>query len=164
MLLYIVRHAWAADRIDPAWPTDELRPLTDEGRERFTRMVKILAERGFAPELIATSPLVRCRQTAEIIAEGVPGEQQVVERDELAPGSDLEGLIKWTIRKGSECREVAWVGHAPDVTHLTAALVGDTAAAIRFPKGSIAAVEFEDIPRIGQGELRWLVTAKLLGC
>jgi phosphohistidine phosphatase SixA len=55
------------------------------------------------------------------------------------------------------------VGHAPDVTYLTAALVGDSRAAIRFPKGSIAAIDFQDIPRIGQGELRWLVTAKLLG-
>jgi phosphohistidine phosphatase len=164
MLLYIVRHAWAADRIDPAWPTDELRPLTDEGRERFACMVKLLAQRAFAPELIATSPLVRCRQTAEIIAQGVPGEPEVVEREELAPGSDLQGLVKWTIRKGCDCREVAWVGHAPDVAHLAAILVGDSGSALRFAKGTIAAIEFEDIPWIGQGELRWLATAKLLGC
>ncbi len=59
---------------------------------------------------------------------------------------------------------MAWVGHAPDVGHLAAALVGDSGAAIRFAKGRIAAIEFPDIPRISQGELRWLVTAKLLGC
>jgi phosphohistidine phosphatase len=164
MLLYIIRHAWAADRVDPAWPTDELRPLTEEGRERFARMIKVLSQRAFAPELIATSPLVRCRQTAEVIAQGVPGEPEVVEREELAPGSDLQGLVKWTIRKGCDCKEAAWVGHAPDVTYLTSALVGDSRGAVRFAKGSIAAIDFPDIPRIGQGELRWLVTAKLLGC
>jgi phosphohistidine phosphatase len=164
MILYIIRHAWAAERTDPAWPTDEARPLTEEGIARFTQMIQILAERDFAPELIATSPLVRCRQTAEIIAQIVPGRPKVAERDELAPGSDLHGLVKWTIRQAADCKEVAWVGHAPDVTHLAAAMVGDARGAIRFSKGGIAAIEFEDVPRIGQGELRWLVTAKVLGC
>ena len=164
MLLYIIRHAWAADRIDPAWPTDESRPLTDEGRQRFARMIEALAARAFAPEWIATSPLVRCRQTAEVIANVLHGKPQVAERDELAPGSDLHGLVKWTIRHAADAKETAWVGHAPDVTHLTSALIGDSRAGVRFAKGAIAAIEFDDIPRIGQGELRWLVTAKVLGC
>jgi phosphohistidine phosphatase len=164
MILYIVRHAWAADRTDPAWPTDDARPLTDEGVARFTRMIETLAKRDFAPEVIATSPLVRCRQTAEIIAKVLGGKTKVVEREELAPGSNLEGLVKWTARRAMDCQEVAWVGHAPDVNDLTAALVGDRHGAIRLAKGAIAAIEFADVPRMGQGELRWLVTAKLLGC
>jgi phosphohistidine phosphatase len=164
MILYIIRHAWAADRTDPAWPTDESRPLTEEGSHRFARMIEILAKRDFAPESIATSPLVRCRQTAEIIARVLGGRPKVVEREELAPGSNLEGLVKWTARRAMDCKEVAWVGHAPDVNDLAAALVGDAQGAIRFAKGAVAAIEFADVPRTSQGELRWLVTAKLLGC
>ena len=164
MILYIIRHAWAADRTDPAWPTDEARPLTREGADRFARMIELLAKRDFAPESIATSPLGRCRQTAAIIAKVLGGKPKVVEREELAPGSNLEGLVKWTARRAADCKEVAWVGHAPDVNDLAAALVGDATSAIRFAKGAIAAIEFADVPRTGQGELRWLVTAKLLGC
>lgn len=164
MILYIIRHAWAGHYGDPAWPDDSQRPLTDEGRQRFARVVAELVKRGFAPQRIATSPLVRCRQTAEIVAEGLPDCPAVVPRDELVPGSDLKGLLRWTNREAGECEYLAWVGHAPDVGQLTAALIGDSQGWIRFAKGAVAAVRFPGRAAPGEGELRWLVTAKLLGC
>lgn len=164
MILYIIRHAWAAPYGDPAWEDDFDRPLTDEGSRRFALMVRTLSGRGFAPEVVATSPLVRCRQTAEILAAGVPGSPEVVERDELAPGSGLGGLLQWTGEEAGHCGQVAWVGHAPDVGRLTAALIGESRSWIRFAKATVAAVRFDDLPAPAQGELRWLVTAKLLGC
>ncbi|MHC4177454.1 MAG: SixA phosphatase family protein [Planctomycetota bacterium] len=164
MDLYIIRHAWAGHYGDPQWPDDGQRPLTDEGRARFSRVVARLARRGFAPQSIATSPLVRCLQTARIVAEGLPGDTEVVELDELMPGSDLEGLLRWSGKQAAAYGQIAWVGHAPDVGRLTADLIGETDGWIRFAKGAVAAVRFEDLPQLGQGELRWLVTAKLLGC
>ncbi|MGQ9574000.1 MAG: SixA phosphatase family protein [Thermoguttaceae bacterium] len=164
MILYIIRHAWAVEQGDPKWPVDAERPLTEEGRQRFAKMIKLLAERDFAPEVVATSPLVRCCQTAEIIASLLPDKPEVIPRKELAPKSDLDGLVKWTGSEQRKRKEVAWVGHAPDVSYLAAALVGDARGAIRFAKGGIAAIQFEDVPQIGRGELRWLVTAKVLGC
>jgi phosphohistidine phosphatase len=164
MDLYIIRHAWAGHYGDPQWPDDARRPLTDEGKARFAQMIRKLAGRGFAPELIATSPLTRCRQTAEIVAEFVPGGAEPVELEELMPGSDLEGLLRWTAKRAAQYAQIAWVGHAPDVGRLTAALIGQPDGWIRFGKGSVAAVRFYEPPEAGQGELRWLVTAKLLGC
>jgi phosphohistidine phosphatase len=164
MILYIIRHAWAGHYGDPQWPDDRQRPLTDEGRKRFARMVQKLAKRGFAPERIATSPLVRCRQTAEIVAEGVSGSPEVVLREQLAPGSHLEGLLDWTNRAAGQCDEVAWVGHAPDVGHLAAALIGNSRGWIRFAKGAVAALWFPHRPAPKEGQLRWLVTPKVLGC
>jgi phosphohistidine phosphatase len=162
MKLYIVRHAWAGERGDPRYPDDRLRPLTEEGRKRFASVVKKLVERGFKPRLIATSPLVRCLQTAEVIAELTPGRPRVIERDELAPDSRLEPLLKWTASQ--EEQPVAWVGHAPDVCQLAAALIGDASASIRFAKGGACAIEFTSEMAIGRGELQWLASAKLLGC
>ncbi len=164
MDLYIIRHAWAGHYGDPDWPDDSQRPLTAEGKVRFAQVVARLAKRGFAPQLIATSPLVRCLQTARIVAEGLPGDPQVVELDELMPGSDLERLLRWTGERAAEYDQIAWVGHAPDVGRLTADLIGEMDGWIRFAKGAVAAIRFEDLPLVGQGELRWLVTAKLLGC
>jgi phosphohistidine phosphatase len=164
MILYIIRHAWAGHYGDPEWPDDRQRPLTAEGRRRFAAMVRKLAGRDFAPQRIATSPLVRCRQTAEVVAENVPGSPKVIRRAELEPGSDLEGLLHWTNQKAAEHDQVAWVGHAPDVGRLAAALIGDGRGWIRFAKGAVAAIRFVDPPAAGQGELRWLVTAKVLGC
>jgi len=164
VILYIIRHAWAAEPGDPAWPDDRLRPLTKNGRERFAKLVKVLTGRGFAPELIATSPLVRCRQTAEIVAKSVSGKPSILQREELAPGSDLARILGWTILQSDQYGQIAWVGHAPDVGLLTSALIGQASGTIRFAKGGVASIEFDGPPAVGSGELYWLVTAKVLGC
>ena len=75
MDLYIVRHAWAGQRDDSRWPDDGMRPLTAEGKERFARVVRKLADAGVAPGIIAASPLVRCVETAEILAAGSMGQR-----------------------------------------------------------------------------------------
>ncbi len=164
MDLFIVRHAWAHQRGDPRWPDDSQRPLSDEGRERFVRMVELLSQRGFAPELVVTSPFVRCWQTAELLAEHTAGHAQIVARDELAPEGDWEKLLAWTAQQAGELNHVAWVGHAPDVNQMVAELIGGGRAWVRMAKGSVALVRFHGTIERGEGELRWLATAKLLGC
>ena len=114
--------------------------------------------------MIATSPYIRCRQTADIIAQLSPSHPQLTALDELAPAGDPSGLMAWTSKQASQFDQIAWVGHAPDVGHLTAALIGDSNSWIRFAKGAVAAIEFEESLEVGTGELRWLTTAKILGC
>jgi phosphohistidine phosphatase len=161
MFIYIARHAWAGDRGDPRWPDDSLRELTPDGIERYKKVVNTLADRGFQPERIATSPYTRCRQTADIIAKQVAGHPKIDELKSLEPGSELKPLVEWT---NEQCgSSVCWVGHSPDVEDLTAALLGDGTACIRFAKGAIAAIAFPEQVVSGSGELYWLTTAKLLG-
>jgi len=164
MELFIIRHAWAEARDPDRWPDDGERPLLPEGRNRFSEVVNKLRKRGMSPEVVASSPLVRCRQTAEIVSEICVGEPPVVELDALAPGSDLDELMHWTEQQSRDCSQVAWVGHAPDVGRLTAEVVGDEMGQIRFAKGAVALVRFDGLPEPGEGELRWLATAKVLGC
>jgi phosphohistidine phosphatase SixA len=161
MLLYIARHAWAYEFGDPRWPNDSLRELEPAGTARFQQVVQALAGRDFSPERVASSPYTRCVQTAKIIAAHVADVPPVEELEALAPGSDLEALIEWT--RAAECQAVCWVGHAPDVGWLTAQLIGDGVAEVRFAKGSIAAIRFDGAIAPGEGELKWLATAKLLG-
>lgn len=161
MFIYIARHAWAYEFGDPRWSDDSLRELEPEGAERFMRVVEALAGRGFAPEAVATSPYARSQQTAEIIAKYTSAQPEVTDLEALEPHSDLSALVEWSRR--SECEEVCWVGHAPDVGLLTAALIGDAHANIRFAKGAIAAVRFDGSPQIGAGQLYWHATAKSLG-
>ena len=161
MFIYIARHAWAGDRGDPRWPDDSLRELTPEGIERYTQVVETLAGHGFEPARIATSPYVRCRQTADIIAKYAAGNPKIDELDALEPGSELEPLLEWTNEQAG--RDVCWVGHSPDVEDLAAGLIGNGDACVRFAKGAIAAIGFGDEAFAGAGELYWLATAKLLG-
>jgi len=164
MILYITRHAWAGHYGDPEWPDDSRRPLDSQGRRRLAKVAARLVECGYAPTLVATSPLVRCRQTAEILIKGLAGPAELVELDALQPGSDLESLVAWTAAQSARHDAIGWVGHAPDVGRMTAALVGIGGGWIRFAKAATAAIRFHDAPALGSGELGWLVTAKTLGC
>ena len=164
MDLYIIRHAWAAERDGAQWPDDDLRPLSEDGKKRFAEMIEKLLGHSMSPQVVATSPLVRCKQTAEILAAAAPDEPTVVELDELRPGSDLEGLLQWTAGQARRHEQIAWVGHAPDVGRLAAALIGQPESQIRFAKGAVVAIRFDGSPTVGSGELQWLVTAKLLRC
>jgi phosphohistidine phosphatase SixA len=161
MFLYIARHAWAGERGDPRWPDDSLRPLTPEGIERYDEVVKALVKRGLAPKRIATSPYTRCRQTADLLAKRIAGQPAIDELQDLEPGSNLEAAIDWTNTLGGV--DACWVGHSPDVERFVAVLVGDGDAQIRFAKGAVAAIEFDDEVFVGGGQLYWLATAKLLG-
>ena len=108
MLLYIVRHAPAGQHGDPRYPNDSQRPLTQKGKLRFGRLVERLVEHGLAPTLVVTSPLLRCRQTAEILVEQAPDEPKLLERDELAPGEHWQELVEWTNAK----ERARWRGSA----------------------------------------------------
>ena len=161
MYIYIARHAWAYHYGDPRWPDDSQRPLEAEGAERYMQVVQVLAERGFAPQAIVTSPYVRCRQTAEIIARYTEHEPDLFEAEALAPHSDFDAICHWS--RQTDYSQICWVGHAPDVGLMTSALIGDSHANIRFAKGATAAVRFFGPICAGEGELYWHATAKSLG-
>ena len=164
MDLFIVRHAWAGHFGDPRWPDDSLRPLDAEGRKRFARMVAKLAGGGLAPTRIATSPMARCLQTAQVLAAKIGVEAEVVVRDELLSGGSLDDLLAWTAEQATHHPQIAWVGHEPDVSRHAAALLGCGQEAMRFGKGAVFAIRFADVPCRTAGQLRWLATAKILNC
>src|SRR5438094_8995307 len=113
MDLLIIRHAIAEDKdvFAQTEQGDDERPLTDEGREKMKRGAEGL--RSVAPEisLLATSPLVRARQTAEIVANAYTisiGETT----DVLRPDSSLDDFMGWVAPHAQES-VVAVVGHDP---------------------------------------------------
>lgn len=152
--LYIVRHAWAED-VGPDGD-DFSRPLTKKGRKRFEKFLELLRDGGMEIDRIATSPLIRTRETAEIMARvfGIESAVDVVEA--LAPGADWQAMLEWTIHQS--VARVAWVGHAPCVGRLVALTIGDGSAAIRMQKGAVASLLLDDGPG-HPGELEWLLTA-----
>ena len=164
MDLYIIRHAWAEQRDFDRWPDDSKRPLTPLGIKRFRKLLKTIRPREFDVSLIATSPYIRCAQTALLTSEAFKPARPVEPIEALEPGSDLATLVEWTNHRVSEGHTaLAWVGHAPDVDELTGRLIGNGSAFLRFAKGAIALVRFDEPITPGEGELRWLVTAKVLG-
>jgi phosphohistidine phosphatase len=114
MRVHLCRHAEAR----PGEP-DELRELTDAGREGARRLGEALARLDEPPRVVVTSPLVRARQTAEPVAERLDCAMLV--REELRPGATADSLR--TAVRGLE-GPVAAVCHQPDCSEITLALTG----------------------------------------
>ena len=107
--LYLVRHAIAAERGDD-WPDDTKRPLTATGISRFEEAVDGLAWFGVDVDEIFTSPLVRAKQTADILAARLAKRPPVKILDELAPGNETARVVAELGKRVKRSR-VALVGH-----------------------------------------------------
>jgi phosphohistidine phosphatase len=158
--LYLVRHAIAEERGDN-WPDDTKRPLSDEGRVRMAKQVAGLEALEVRIEEVLTSPLVRTRQTAEILAQGLSSRPKVTEFPALAPGHSAKEMLSALKDYGRRSR-LAMVGHEPGLGDLIAALIG-TRNPITFKKGGVALVKVDRLPpEAGSGALCWFVTPKIL--
>lgn len=160
MLVYIVRHAIAVARESLTVVDDAARELTDKGIERMRQNVAALKTLDVRIDAIWSSPLLRARQTADLLVDlpSFKGDVRIVEA--LAPGGDLPGLVAELGRFQGD-GGVAVVGHEPDLGELATLLVsGRSEYAVRFKKGGVACVDVEDGTEPLRGELAWLLTPK----
>lgn len=158
--LYLVRHAIAAER-GPKYPDDRQRPLTPSGAKKFAQAVPGLIELGVHIDFVLTSPLIRARETAILLAAGLKPKPPVSETDALAPGARppaIVDLIKTHARKN---RRLALVGHEPDLGELAARLLG-ARGNVEFKKGGVCLIETDGATPAGPGTLRWMLTPKAL--
>jgi phosphohistidine phosphatase len=105
---------------------------------------------GIGAEVVLTSPLVRCRQTAELVCERLGGEPR--EDPRLVPGMGLDELAG-ALLDHPGAASVLVCGHEPDLSDLVADLTGG--GVVEFRKGSLALLEVEDVRPAG-GRLRAL--------
>ena len=157
--LYLIRHGVAAERGD-AWPDDNKRPLTSRGIARLKKEVKGLVALEVSLDQILTSPLVRARQTAEVIAEALPSKPPLANSRALMPGGRYNDLID-ELSKYSRRRRIALVGHEPDLGAIAARLLG-ARGTVEFKKGAVCRIDFEALPPARPGHLVWLAPPKLL--
>jgi phosphohistidine phosphatase len=157
MKLLIIRHGKAEERSGLlSLKRDATRRLTKEGRKEMRKIAKGLREIAPTPNVLATSPLPRARETAEVVAD-VLGVGKVDEQALLAPGADKTALIAWLGRQGREAT-VAIVGHEPDLSGFASfAIAGAQSARLELKKGGCCLIEFENVPAAGGGTLRWLL-------
>jgi phosphohistidine phosphatase len=158
MKLLIVRHGQAGDREQFAatGQPDELRPLTKEGMREMKNVARALHRVVPAIATLATSPLVRARQTAEAIAKEY--DISIVETDSLVPESPLADFESWA-RRGATGDVTAVVGHEPHLSSLAAWLLGQSGdARIELKKAGACLLDFDALPTRGSGTLRWLLS------
>ena len=151
MLLHLIRHAHAGD--PEAWDgPDAARPLSEKGRSQAERLGRYLADIGFRTDAIVTSPKLRARQTAEIVAAHLGVD--VAEDQRLAGALDLD-TVAAVLKDADESERPVLVGHDPDFSELVSILCDVANAPMR--KGALARIEIEGRLEPGAGTLRWLI-------
>ena len=157
--LYLIRHGIAEERGD-AWPDDSKRPLTADGVVRLKKSARALAGLGVSFDVVLTSPLVRTRQTAELVAAAFTPKPQIVNAESLVPGSSPAAVFA-ELEKHTKRKTIALVGHEPGIGELAARLVG-TRRPIEFKKGAVCRIDVDALPPSAPGALRWFLTTRIL--
>jgi phosphohistidine phosphatase len=155
MEIYIIRHAIAMNREE--WPkSDDSRPLTEKGKQKMERIARGLAAMEIDFTHIFTSPLVRARETAEVVRKILKIEA-LDETDLMIPSADPAEIIPF-LNKLPDNADVALVGHEPHVSELLSYLLtGQHRNFATFKKGAVAMLEGTAPLRPGNFVLRWLL-------
>ena len=135
--------------------SDAERPLTAKGKSRMRRGAKSLRVLVPQIDLLATSPLVRAQETAEIISE-VYGDLEIVETSSLAPGEPPEAFAQWLGSQTPPGDTVAIVGHEPGLSLLTSwLLAGATRSIVELKKGGAVLLDCPGGPTPAAATLLW---------
>ena len=163
MNLSFLRHGIAADATAPGAAGDRERRLPDEGRKKTTRVAGGLQRLGLAFDLILSSPLVRAKETAEIVATALGAKKSLKFSERLAPGGTLQGLVDELNRDHGRCEDVFLIGHEPDFSHHIAVLTtGRPTLQIEMKKAGLCRLQVDELRAGRCATLQWLVPPKLL--
>jgi phosphohistidine phosphatase len=155
--LYFLRHGVAYERDEWQGSDDELRPLTDKGISAMKQEAKYMKQIKLELDSLITSPLVRARETAKIVADTL--DLKLDESSLLKPGFDIAALGK-LLKQYDDSKRIMVVGHEPDFSRVISAVIGGGRVEMR--KGGLARIDLAQVdpPR---GDLVWLLTPSVLG-
>jgi phosphohistidine phosphatase len=160
MILYFLRHASAGEHL--ANPKkDEKRALDKEGIEQCGYMGRALAALDVQVDVIVSSPLKRCAQTASLVGNELGYEGKLQLDPGLRPQSGLAEFRK-LLEKYARQEAIMVVGHNPNLSQFLGSVISDSGceASMELKKGAVAKVEM----RRTSGTLQWCVTPKLVRC
>lgn len=160
MKLLLLRHAIAEDRAAFAatGKQDRLRPLTDDGRKKMRRTADALVRLLPDLALIAASPCVRTRESAEILARACPEQPVLSELAELAPDGSSAALLRF-LQAQKALPLVACVGHEPNLSQFAGwLLTGVEKSFLELRKGGACLLDFAGRVAPGNATLLWHLT------
>lgn len=161
MDVYLVRHAIAHERNSTRWPDDAKRPLTTAGMRKFRKAAAGLARCVPKSAAVFTSPYIRARETAAILAESAKF-RAAVESAELVPGKSPRAVFD--LLRARRRNAVVLIGHEPDLSAWVSAALAVEPSRIKseFKKGGAACIRFEKSIGPGTATLVWLLPPRVL--
>ena len=131
MELLLIRHAKAANIA----ASDAQRALTNAGQMQAAKVGQFLQRNELVPDVILASPLVRAKQTAEIVSDNAVVPSPIIESwlaCGMSPAVALKELCAY-----EQFERVALVGHNPDFEYLAAWLLGSQCGSVHVRKASV---------------------------
>ncbi|MGB3693642.1 MAG: phosphohistidine phosphatase SixA [Spirulinaceae cyanobacterium] len=150
MKLYLIRHGIAAER--GTYLNDEERPLVKKGEKKTRQVAQHLWQKGVGFDLILTSPLIRAKQTAQILQEeGLSPKIEVF--PPLAPEGNIQDWLSW--HDNNKVSYLALVGHQPNLGNWVEILVwGECSEKLIVKKAGVIGLKLPDhSPPLGNSEL-----------
>ncbi|MEB3279041.1 MAG: phosphohistidine phosphatase SixA [Lyngbya sp.] len=160
--LYLIRHGIAADR--ELYEIDEERPLTKEGDRKTRKVAQKLVELNLKFDVVLSSPLVRARQTADLL-KSVGLTDRIEEFPPLAPDGEINFWLDWYKNWSQTGKEsIALVGHQPDLGNWAEMLIwGNVRGALVVKKAGIIGITLPETGSpLGNSQLLWLTPPKFL--
>lgn len=154
--IILIRHGIAHDP-EPNQDDSE-RALTADGEQRTAEVARGLAAIDVAPDVILTSPYVRARQTAEILARGLRFRGEVRSYPPLAVGGSSERTVRG-LDDYRSAHEIILVGHQPSLGELASYLLTGSSGVVPLPfkKAAAAAIEVSALAPRSAGALLWFM-------
>lgn len=140
--LTLLRHAKSSWQ--DASLQDRERPLNERGEHDAPMMGRRLLARGARPTLILTSPAVRARHTARLIACELNYPREFIQREDELYLATPDGIIAVLARQDDQLRDIIVCGHNPGMTELANHLTG--AGIDNVPTCGVVIIDFE-LPR-----------------
>jgi phosphohistidine phosphatase len=161
MNLYILRHGIAVEQGTPGYEKDADRPLTPEGERKLLQIAEAMEALGLTFDLILSSPYVRARQTAELVAEAFEARKKLELADSLTPGGSTRKLVELLHHLQPPPENVLLVGHEPYLSGLVSLLVsGEATLAVVMKKGGLCKLTTASLKHGRCATLEWLLTPK----
>lgn len=139
MKLYFLRHADALDGID-----DDQRPLSPEGKDECKVIGKFLKNLDIGFNTAYASPLVRTKETAEIVLSIVSNKTPLETVDALRNEASQKTFEQW-LQNLKTSENLLFVGHAPTLAERAGKLLGlKNLSSVTLPKGGLICLETHD--------------------
>lgn len=153
MHITLIRHAHAVDAEE-----NPERPLSKRGRAQVRALAAFLKKSGtFQPEEFWHSPLLRSRETAELLARGLRLDAPFTLIPEIEPEGDPRAIMR---RIKAAAHPLAIVGHEPHLSALATLLVTGRVAPAKFVMKKCAALALEGIDT--HWMVRWQISPELI--
>ena len=159
MNLYILRHGIAVERGTRGFENDADRPLTLKGEERMKSIAHAMKAMEVTFDLVLSSPYVRARHTAEIVADEFKARNILQNSEHLACEGDPKKFVADVIRL--KPGNVLVSGHEPYLSELISMLVfGESSGSVQMKKGGLCKLSTETLKHGRCATLEWLLTPR----